>query len=146
MKRAFLSVAALLASLSGGTAWASACCSPGYNCCPVSSCQPTACYTACRVERETCYRTVYETVCEPQQITVNRTVYDNVCEDVHETCYRTVMEQCQREVQYQVQRPVYRDLLPRRGIPGPAAPSRKRCTAPAPIRCSGRSARRSTAR
>ena len=44
------------------------CGAASYNCCPTAACAPTACYTTCRVERETCYRTVYDTVQEPQRI------------------------------------------------------------------------------
>ena len=69
------------------------CCgAAGYSCCPVASCAPSSCYTACCVERETRVGTVYETVWEPEQVTCERTVYDTVCEDVEQTCYRTVVE------------------------------------------------------
>ena len=57
-----------------------------YRCCPVSCCQPTSCYTACRVERETCYRTIYETCYEPEQVTCYRNVTETVWEDVEQTC------------------------------------------------------------
>ena len=69
-----------------------------YNCCPTTACQPTACYTACRVERKTCYRTVYDQVMEPQQYTAYRTEYETVYEDKQETCYRMVNETVYRDV------------------------------------------------
>src|SRR3712207_8318733 len=56
-----------------------------------SSDLPAACYTACRVERQTCYRTVYETCYEPQQYTVNRTVMETVWERSEE---RRVGKEC----------------------------------------------------
>ena len=105
--KATLTATALLVFVSTSTvdaAWF--CGAGGYNCCPTTCCQPTACYTSCKVERQTCYRTVYETVYEPQQYQVCRTVYDNVCEEVPVTCYRNVVERHVREEQYTVQRPV----------------------------------------
>ncbi len=107
MRNTIAGILAVLAAVSASTVEASQYCgAASYRCCPTQCCQPTACYTACRVERQTCYRTVYENICEPQQYTVNRTVYENVFEDVQRTCYRTVSETHYREQQYQVQRPV----------------------------------------
>ena len=64
------------------------CGAASYSCCPTQACQPAACYTTCRVERQQCERTVYSYVQEPQQYMVSRTVYDNTYEDVAETRQR----------------------------------------------------------
>ena len=106
MKRLMLGVMAVLAAASSGEAGLF-CGAARWRRCPVDYCQPAACYTSYRVERQTCYRTVYETCYEPQQQTCYRTVYDTTYEDVEETCYRTVVETAEREHEYTVQRPVY---------------------------------------
>ena len=62
MRIALAGVAAALAVLTSATAEAGFCGAASYNCCPQVACQPTACYTACRVERQTCFRTVSYTV------------------------------------------------------------------------------------
>jgi YTV len=82
------------------------CGAASYSCCPTQACQPAACYTTCRVERQQCERTVYSYVQEPQQYMVSRTIYDTVYEDVAETRHRTVQETAYREEQYQVARQV----------------------------------------
>jgi hypothetical protein len=99
----------LVLAVAGGPQSASAayCGAACYNNCPTAACQPTACYTTCRVERQTCYRTVYDTVQEPQSYVVNRTTYETAYDDVPQTCYRTVVETNYREESYQVQRPIY---------------------------------------
>ena len=106
--RTLITTAAVLLGLGAGSAQAALFCGAGgYNCCPTTCCAPGACYTSCRVERQTCYRTVYETCYQPEQYEVCRTVYDTVCEEVAQTCYRDVVEQACREEQYTVQRPVH---------------------------------------
>ena len=82
------------------------CGAASYSCCPAPVCQPAACYTTCRVERQQCERTVYSYVQEPQQYMVSRTVHDTIYEDVAETRQRTVQETAFREEQYQVARQV----------------------------------------
>ena len=108
MSKVFAGVVAALALVSASDAEAGWFCgAASYRCCPVSACQPSCCYTACKVERQTCYRTVYDNVCEPQEFTYNKTIYETVCEDRQLTCYRTVNETHFREQNYTVCRPVY---------------------------------------
>ncbi|HCS53532.1 MAG TPA: hypothetical protein DIW81_18390, partial [Planctomycetaceae bacterium] len=70
MRRMIAAIAVTAMLSSAGVAQARGLCGAcNYHCCPPVACQQTACYTTCKVERETCYRTVYENVCEPQQYT-----------------------------------------------------------------------------
>ena len=85
MKRFLCIAVACLAAMASSAHAGWFCGAANYSCCPVAACQPTACYTACRVERQTCYRTVNETVWEPQTVTCNRQVQEVVCEDVEQT-------------------------------------------------------------
>jgi len=83
-----LTLVAVLACSAATQAQAAYCCgAANYSCCPVASCQPTACYTACKIERQTCYRTVYETCYVPEQVTCMKTVADTVFMQV--TCSGT---------------------------------------------------------
>src|SRR5688500_2710808 len=55
MKKVVAGVAvavALLAARSADAGWY--CGAASYDCCPATACQPTSCYTSCRVERQTC--------------------------------------------------------------------------------------------
>jgi hypothetical protein len=102
-----LGALAIVAALSPQSATAGCYCgAASYRCCPTAACEPAACYTTCRVERQQCQRTVYDYVQEPQPYTVSRTVYDTSYEDVQQTCYRNVVETAYREQQYQVARQV----------------------------------------
>src|SRR6187401_1565447 len=102
-----LTALAMFAATSPGSVEAGRYCgAASYNCCPTAACQPAACYTTCRVERQQCERTVYSYVQEPQQYMVCRTVYDTSYEDVAQTCYRNVQETAYREESYQVARQV----------------------------------------
>jgi hypothetical protein len=106
-RRFFLAgIAAAVMAFSASQAQANYCGAASYQCCPPAACQPTCCYTACRVQRKTCYRTVYETCYQPEQYTVNKTVYETVYEDRQQTCYRNVTETQCREEPYTVRKPV----------------------------------------
>ena len=73
-----------------------------FNCCPTVACQPSSCYTTCKIERQTCKKTVYDTVWEPEEITRTRTVYETAYETKDVTCYKVVRETAYRECEYEV--------------------------------------------
>ena len=110
LRRSVMSVLRLLTVatclFSSAAASAQLCGIPSYACCPPQACEPTCCYTTCKVEQETCYRTVCETVMQPEQYTAKRIVYETAYEEVPQTCYRTVTETAFRDEAYTVCRPV----------------------------------------
>ena len=89
------------------------CGAAGYRCCPQSACQPTACYSTCKIERQTCYRTVYDTVYEPQQYTCYRTVYDTVYENRLVTLLQASARNALPRDQVHCLPPGRRNVLPR---------------------------------
>ena len=107
MRTLLAGVVATLLLASAQTAQASNYCgAASYRCCPTKACAPVGSYSACKVERQTCYKTVYDTVWEPVEQTCMKTVYETVCEDVPVTCYKLVTETCEREEKYTVCKPV----------------------------------------
>ena len=63
MKKLLAMAAFCVATALSQQAFASGYCGAAtFNCCPTVACQPSSCYTTCKIERQKCKKTVYDTV------------------------------------------------------------------------------------
>ena len=77
----------------------------GYNCCPLPACQPSCCYTSCRVEKPDLLSHRLRAVCHPESTRQLDGVRDRLRE-ASGNCFRTVYETQYRDQQYTVCKPV----------------------------------------